>query len=86
MRNIAQIYFFLYALITAAFGVQGFLKAQSKPSLIAGVASGILLAVAASILPSKPGAGATVGIVTAILLLGRFLPTFLKKGAIMPAG
>lgn len=63
----------------------GFVKAQSKASLIAGAVSGILLAVSGYLMPSKPGAGSLVGLVVSLMLLGRFLPAYLKKGVVMPA-
>ena len=37
MLNIARLYYFVFAALTAAGGVMGFVKASSKPSLIAGV-------------------------------------------------
>jgi uncharacterized membrane protein (UPF0136 family) len=85
MLTFAKIYFFLFAAMTAAGGVMGFVKAQSKASLIAGVSSGLLLAVAGYLMQNKTGAAVTVGLVTSALLLGRFLPAYLKKGATMPA-
>ncbi len=85
MIAFTKIYFFVFAALTAAGGLMGFLKAGSKPSLIAGVVSGILLALAGNWLSSKTTLGAILGLVVSALLLGRFLPAYLKKGVAMPA-
>lgn len=85
MLNIARIYFFVFAALTALGGVMGFVKASSKPSLIAGVVSGLLLAVSGWLMPSKPMPGCIMGLVVSLLLLGRFLPAYLKAGKAMPA-
>ncbi|MCX8511736.1 MAG: TMEM14 family protein, partial [Chthoniobacteraceae bacterium] len=85
MINIARLYYFVFAALTAAGGVMGFVKASSKPSLIAGVVSGLLLAAAGVWMPSNAKGGCILGIVVSVLLLGRFLPAFLKKGVFMPA-
>jgi uncharacterized membrane protein (UPF0136 family) len=81
----ARLYFFVFALLTAAGGLMGFIKAQSKASLIAGLVSGLLLAVSGYLIPLKTIPGVVMGIVVSLLLLGRFLPAYLKKGAAMPA-
>ncbi len=85
MLNIARLYYFVFAALTAAGGVMGFVKASSKPSLIAGVISGLLLAGAGLWMPSNAKGGCIFGIVVSALLLGRFLPAYLKNGAFMPA-
>ncbi len=63
----------------------GFVKANSKASLIAGVISGLLLAASGWLMPTRATAGCVMGLVVSLLLLGRFLPAYLKKGAMMPA-
>src|SRR5882757_5034235 len=81
------LYLFTYALVASAGGLVGFLKAKSKASLIAGSASGLVLALAgALILLGHARAGAGLGLVLAIALLGRFAPAFAKTKKIMPAG
>lgn len=85
MLTAARIYFFVFAALTAAGGLMGFLKAQSKASLIAGVCSGLLLAVSGYLIPVKTTPGLVLGMTISLLLLGRFLPAYLKKGAAMPA-
>jgi len=85
MLNNARLFYFVFAALTAAGGVMGFLKAASKPSLIAGVVSGLLLAVAGWLIPNKTVPGCILGLLLSLALLGRFLPAYLKKGAMMPA-
>ncbi len=85
MLNIARLYFFVFAALTALGGVMGFVKAGSKPSLIAGVISGLLLAASGILMPTRTAFGCAMGLVVSLLLLGRFLPAYLKKGAAMPA-
>lgn len=85
MLNITRIFFFIYAAFTALGGVMGFIKANSKASLIAGVVSGLLLAVSGWLMPTKTTAGCVMGLGVSLLLLGKFLPAYLKKGQAMPA-
>lgn len=72
--------------LTALGGLIGFLKAKSVPSLIAGGVSGALLIVAGILSISSPRNAAILGGIVSLLLLGRFLPAFLKNKAFMPSG
>lgn len=81
-----KIYFIVFGLLTIAGGVMGYVKAGSTASLIAGSISGILLLVAAFLLPSHVVAGLVLAIVVSLLLAGRFLPAFFKTGKMMPNG
>ena len=82
----AKIYFIIFGLLTIIGGVIGFVKAGSTASIIAGSISGILLFVAAFLLPQNLAAGLILAGVVSILLAGRFVPAFLKTGQAMPAG
>ncbi|MEY2497105.1 MAG: hypothetical protein QOD12_661 [Verrucomicrobiota bacterium] len=82
----AKIYFIIFGLLTIVGGVIGFVKAGSTASIIAGSISGILLLVAAFLLPQNLTAGLILAVVISILLAGRFVPAFLKTGQAMPAG
>ena len=82
----AKIYFIIFGLLTIIGGVIGFVKAGSSASIIAGSISGILLFVAAFLLPQNLAAGLILAGVVSILLAGRFVPAFLKTGQAMPAG
>lgn len=81
-----KIYFIIFGLLTIAGGIMGFVKAGSTVSIIAGSISGILLLVAAFLLPAHVAAGLVLGAVVSVLLAGRFVPAFLKTGKAMPAG
>jgi len=82
----AKIYFIIFGLLTIIGGVMGYLKAGSMASIIAGSLSGILLLVAAFLLPNNVVAGLALAGLVSIALAGRFLPGFLKSGDFMPAG
>ena len=85
--SLAPLYFILFGTLSAVFGILGWVRAKSKASLIAGVASGLLLSLAGILGFLKPGdSGLWVGGVVSLALLGRFLPAFLKTRALYPAG
>lgn len=81
-----KIYFIVFGVLTIAGGIMGYLKAGSSASLIAGSISGILLLVAAFLLPTHVAAGLTIALIVSLLLAGRFLPAFIRAGKMMPAG
>ena len=77
----------IYALLLIAGGAMGYVKARSKPSLIAGTISGIIGLVAAVLASSvAPRLGAQVGMVLAIAMLCFFGPRFLRSKKFMPGG
>jgi uncharacterized membrane protein (UPF0136 family) len=82
----AKIYFIIFGLVTIFGGVMGYVKAGSTASIIAGSISGILLLVAAYLLPEHLAVGLAVAAVVSIALAGRFVPAFIKTGHVMPAG
>ncbi|MBA3962658.1 MAG: TMEM14 family protein [Chthoniobacterales bacterium] len=86
MLSPAKIYFLVFGLLTIAGGVLGYVKAGSTASLIAGSISGVLLLVAAFLLPAHLVVGLTIAIVVSFLLAGRFVPAFFKTGKLMPNG
>ena len=67
-------------------GILGFVKAKSRASLFAGGVSGVLLVVAGMMALKNPPVGYVVGAVVSGLLLGRFVPVFLKTKVWYPAG
>lgn len=86
MLGPTKIYFIAFGILTIAGGVLGYVKAGSTASIIAGSISGILLLVAAFLLPDRLVAGLAVGFIVSLLLAGRFIPIFIRSGKIMPAG
>jgi uncharacterized membrane protein (UPF0136 family) len=86
MFSPTKIYFIIFGILTIAGGVIGYVKAGSTASIIAGSISGLLLLVAAFLLPGQLLAGLTIGVVVSLLLAGRFLPGFFRSGKLMPDG
>ena len=82
----AKIYFIIFGLLTIVGGVIGYVKAGSTVSIVAGAISGIALIVAAMLLPGNVVLGLAIAGLVSILLAGRFIPAFMKTGAMMPAG
>jgi uncharacterized membrane protein (UPF0136 family) len=82
----AKIYFIVFGVLTIVGGVMGYVKAGSTASIIAGSICGILLLLAAYLLPGNPAVGLALAAVVSIALAGKFLPAFIKTGQVMPAG
>lgn len=76
-----------YGVLVLVGGIIGFVKAKSRASLIAGITLGAMLGVAAGLLAMGSMVyGAALGLVSALALIGRFLPAFLRTKKLMPAG
>ncbi|MEY2480267.1 MAG: hypothetical protein QOI04_1194 [Verrucomicrobiota bacterium] len=86
MLGPTKIYFIVFGLLTIAGGVLGYVKAGSTVSIIAGSISGILLLLAAFLLPDRVVAGLAVGGIVSLLLAAQFIPKFIRTGKPMPAG
>ena len=82
----AKIYFVVFGLLTIAGGVVGYAKAGSAASIIAGSITGVLLLVAAFLLPQHAVIGLITAGIVSVLLAAQFVPKFLKTGRMMPAG
>ena len=77
----------LYAVLVLVGGIIGFVKANSRASLIAGLVSAALLGASAGLVAFGSARwGAGLGGLAALALIGRFLPAFLKTRKVMPAG
>jgi uncharacterized membrane protein (UPF0136 family) len=81
-----KIYFIVFGLLTIAGGIIGYVKAGSVPSIIAGSITGVLLLVAAFLLPEHRAVGLATAFIISLLLAGQFVPKFLRTGRAMPAG
>ena len=82
----AKIYFIVFGILTIAGGVVGYVKAGSVASIIAGGITGVLLLVAAFLLPEHRVAGLATALIVSLLLAAQFLPKFLRTGRVMPSG
>src|SRR5499433_602813 len=82
----AKIYFIAFGALTIAGGIMGYVKAGSVASIIAGAITGVLLLIAAFLLPEHRVAGLTIALIVSILLAAQFLPKLLRTGKVMPAG
>ena len=82
----AKIYFIIFGLLTIAGGIRGYVKAGSVASIIAGAITGVLLLVAAFLLPEHRVAGLATALIVSLLLAAQFVPKFFRTGRVMPAG
>lgn len=82
---VGQVALGIYAALLAAGGLIGFLKAGSRPSLIAGLASG-LVAVAALALSTRSPQGFWLGAALSAVMLVFFGRRFASGRKFMPGG
>ena len=82
----APTYFLGFGIVSIVLGALGMIRAKSKASLIAGGLSGVLLLVAWWLLKEGNPAGKWVALAVSGLLTLRFLPAFLAKKQLYPAG
>ena len=82
----AKIYFIAFGVLTIAGGIVGYAKAGSVASIVAGSITGILLLVAAFLLPQHRAIGLATAFIISLLLAAQFVPKFIRTGRIMPAG
>ena len=81
----SKIYFIIFGVLTIAGGVVGYVKAGSVPSIIAGSITGVLLLIAAFLLPEHRAIGLATAFVISLLLAAQFVPKFIRTGNVMPA-
>ena len=84
--EVAKIYFIVFGALTIAGGVVGYVKAGSVASIIAGSVTGVLLLVAAFLLPEHRAMGLATAFIISLLLAAQFVPRFIRTGRVMPAG
>jgi len=81
-----KIYFGVFGVLTIAGGVVGYVKAGSVASIIAGSITGVLLLIAAFLLPEHRAIGLATAFIVSLLLAAQFVPKFIRTGRVMPAG
>ena len=86
MLTPAKVYFIVFGALTIAGGIVGYVKAGSLPSIIAGSITGVLLLIAATLLPEHRAIGLATAFVISLLLAAQFIPKFIRTGKAMPAG
>ena len=82
----AKIYFIVFGILTIVGGIVGYVKAGSVASIIAGSITGVLLLVAAFLLPEHRMVGLATALIISLLLAAQFMPKLLRTGRVMPAG
>ncbi len=82
----AKIYFIVFGVLTILGGIVGYVKAGSVASIIAGSITGVLLLVAAFLLPEHRMVGLATALIVSLLLAAQFIPKLLRTGRVMPAG
>ena len=82
----AKIYFIIFGALTIVGGIVGYVKAGSVASIIAGSITGVLLLVAAFLLPEHRMVGLATALIVSLLLAAQFIPKLLRTGTVMPAG
>src|SRR6476661_10820221 len=81
----AKIYFIIFGLLTIVGGIIGYVKAGSVASIIAGSITGVLLLVAAFLLPEHRMVGLATALIVSLFLAAQFIPKLLQTGSVMPA-
>lgn len=84
--NIAVLATIAYGLLSGLGGIWGYLKSKSKPSLISGCISGVLLLVSAVMQMQGYSFGLLISRVITALLLLVFAIRLVKTQKFMPAG
>jgi uncharacterized membrane protein (UPF0136 family) len=81
-----KIYFIVFGALTIVGGIAGYAKAGSAASIIAGSITGVLLLVAAFLLPEHRAVGLATAFIISLVLAAQFIPKFVRTGRVMPAG
>ena len=84
--SLALIIALIYGVLAIVGGVIGYLKARSKPSLISGIVSGLLLIIGALRAAQGIASGLWVVKIVTLVLLIVFIVRLIKTKKFMPAG
>lgn len=83
---VTKVYYLVFAVLTIAGGIIGYVKAKSVVSVISGAISGAILITASFLLPEHPITGGVLALCVSILLAGKFVPDYMHKKAVVPGG
>jgi uncharacterized membrane protein (UPF0136 family) len=81
-----KVYYLVFAVLTIAGGIMGYVKAKSLVSIVSGSISGVILIVASFLLPARPIRAGVIALCVSALLAGKFVPDFVHKKAFVPGG
>ena len=83
-----RIVYLVWAAWLIVGGILGFARSESRSviSLVAGAVTGVLAITAAGLLARNPTTGLWLGLATAVLVLGSFVPRFLRSPNFYPGG
>lgn len=84
--NVAILATIGYGLLAGLGGIWGYIKSKSKPSLISGSISGILLIIAAIMQMQGNNIGLLLSRIITLLLIVVFTIRLIKTGKFMPSG
>lgn len=84
--TIAGLATLIYGVLALLGGIMGYIKAKSRPSLISGLVSGMILMVATLLQSQGIAWGLILGRVVTGLLIGVFIVRLVKTRKFMPAG
>lgn len=84
--NLAILATIIYGLLSGFGGIWGYIKSQSKPSLIAGCLSAIALFIAAGMQWQNYDMGLLLSKIIILLLMVVFTIRLVKTGKFMPSG
>ena len=84
--NLAILATIVYGLLSGFGGIWGYVKSKSKPSLISGCISGILLLIAATMQMSGNSLGLLISKILILLLVLVFTIRLVKTKKFMPSG
>lgn len=84
--NLAILATIAYGLLSGLGGLWGYIKSKSKPSLIAGCLSSILLLVAAAMQLQGFSFGLLLSKIVTLLLIAVFAVRLIKTSKFMPSG
>jgi len=83
---VGQVALGIYALLLVVGGVIGYVKAGSRPSLIAGVGSGVVALIGLIVSTRNPAVGFGIGLATSVFVFAQMGGRYRKTGKFMPAG